>query len=703
MKSITPESLYDLINLGDVQLSSDGTLAVFVRQTVDAATNGYKRNIWIKDLQSDLPAEPFTSGNKDGSPRFSPDGSRLAFISARGDKAQVYVLQMRGGEAHSIVAHSNGVGGFEWSPDGKRIAYTASGRADERAREDGGEAWSVERGASDVAPVGKDPFVAKQEKEKYEHEEQLRFDPRTLRRMPYRTGTSFMEDKWAHIYVSEVPSDFSDDAVASDKPGTPVRVTDGEDSFDQPSWLRDGSALISAFTREIEGPRWYMYTDVVRIEWAKAAEAPTQRTLTRLTQPGYSCYSPKVSPDGQWIAYERSLEDRPGHRIQSIALLPADARTADVEPIDLTSALDRSVETVKWHPNSQHIYFTLLKDGNVNLWRVSVSDKKIEPLTALNHDITSFDVDPTGRVVFTAGTAQDPSALYAREVDGIVHILYKPNRKFLEAHELGEIERIQYPSDDHVIEGWVMKPPNYESGTKYSLVVEIHGGPHVQWTPNFPSMFHEWQTLAHQGYIVFFCNPRGADGYGEAFMGANWKDWGPGPTRDVLRGVDELIARGDIDVERMAVTGGSYGGYLTAWIIGHDQRFKAAVSQRGVYNLISMRGTTDIPFFNDFESGFTPWENINSLWEQSPLAHVPNMHTPLLIEHSEQDYRVPMEQAEQLFQALVLLKKPVEFLRWPREGHELSRSGEPRHRVQRLQRMIEWFDRYTKQIMSQAS
>lgn len=696
MNSITPESLYDLINLDDVRLSSDGTLAVFVRQTVDAATNGYKRNIWIKDLQSDLPAEPFTSGNKDGAPRFSPDGSRLAFASTRDDKAQVYVLNMRGGEAHSIAAHANGVGGFEWSPDGKRIAYLVSVRADERTREDEERqdgAKNVEREAQGQAAAVKDPFVAKQDKERKAHEEALRFDPRAIRRMPYRTGTSFMEEKWSHIYIDDVPSDFSDETPHASKP---VRVTEGEDSFDHPTWLPDGSGLISALSREIESPRWYMYTDVVRIGLDKTAEGKPTRTLTRLTQAGYSCYSPQVSPDGQWIAYERSLEDRPGHRIQSVAILPAQTQSADVAPVELTAELDRNVEIVRWHPKSTHLYFTLLKDGHVNLWRVAIGDKKIEQLTALNHDITSFDVDPTGRVVFAAATMQDPSALYVREVDGVVHTLYKPNRNFLAAHELGEIERIQYPSDDYLIEGWVLKPPQYEPGIKYPLVVEIHGGPHVQWTASFPSMFHEWQTLAHKGYMVFFCNPRGADGYGEKFMGANWKDWGPGPMRDVLRGVDELIARGDVDPERMAVTGGSYGGYLTAWIIGHDQRFKAAVAQRGVYNLISMRGTTDIPLFNDFESGFTPWENINSLWEQSPLAHVPNIHTPLLIEHSEQDYRVPMEQAEQLFQALVLLKKPVELLRWPREGHEISRSGEPRHRMQRLQRMIEWFERYVR-------
>jgi dipeptidyl aminopeptidase/acylaminoacyl peptidase len=215
------------------------------------------------------------------------------------------------------------------------------------------------------------------------------------------------------------------------------------------------------------------------------------------------------------------------------------------------------------------------------------------------------------------------------------------------------------------------------------------------WSAATRSMWHEWQTLAQRGYVVFFCNPRGSGGYGECFLSANCGDWGDGPMRDILCGVDLVVARGVIDSERMAVTGGSYGGYLTAWIVGRDHRFKAAVAQRGVYNLISMRGVTDIPAFNDRETGVSPWEDINKIWQLSPLSLAPNVQTPLLLEHSELDYRVPISQAEELYLALRSFKRTVELIRWPREGHELSRSGEPRHRVERVKRIVEWFDMYT--------
>ena len=719
MKPITPESLVELVYLDDVRVSPDGRRAVFVRQHIDAQGNTSHNTIWHKDLTNDLPAEPLTGNTKDSAPRFSPDGTRLGFISGRSEKPQVFVLNLGGGEARSIAAHENGIGSFEWSPDGTRIAFTASLRADQREKEDQALAASTtDKPASEAAAASASAtaifdkaFEKKQEKEKRDYEDKLRFDPRIIQRFPYRTGTSFMENKWAQIYVTQVPGGFGDDDKKDFKP---VRVTEGEDNFSTPAWLNDGSALISTYTRELEGPRWYMFQDVIRIplpalpattEAAPAsvpAPVPT-RTFDRLTQAGHSCYGPRVSPDGRWIAYERMKEDKPGHRNQTLALMSS----VGGESVELTANLDRSVENFKWSADSGTLYFTVLKDGNVQLWRVKVpmgvvladsASIEAEQLTSLIHDVQSFDVDREGRIVFIASTPSDPSALYVRETDGTIRCFYKPNRKFLDEHEAGEIEEITYQSDEFTIQGWILKPPHFEEGVaagrKFPLLLQMHGGPHVMWTPSFRSAWHEFQNFAHAGYVVFYCNPRGSDGYGEHFQAANWKDWGPGPTRDILRGVEEVVKRGYVDEARMALTGGSYAGYLAAWIIGHDHRFKAACAQRGVYNLISMRGTTDIPLFNDFESGYTPWEDVKALWDQSPVAHVPNIQTPLLIEHSEQDYRVPIEQAEQLFAALRLLNKPVEMIRWPREGHELSRAGEPRHRVERIKRMADWFAKY---------
>jgi dipeptidyl aminopeptidase/acylaminoacyl peptidase len=337
----------------------------------------------------------------------------------------------------------------------------------------------------------------------------------------------------------------------------------------------------------------------------------------------------------------------------------------------------------------------MMANASVNLYRVDITARHVEQLTTGAQEITSFDVDAQGRVVFAASTMADPSALYVREVDGQILPLYQPNAKYLAEHEARPVEEIKYSSDRFEIQGWVMTPPGFDPAKKYPLALEIHGGPAAMWSPGTRSMWHEWQTLAHRGYVVYFCNPRGSGGYGEDFMFANRGDWGDGPMHDILRGLELVVARGYVDAGRMVMTGGSYGGYLTAWIVGRDHRFKAAVAQRGVYNLISMRGTTDIPTFNDRETGASPWEDIQKNWNLSPISLAPNVQTPLLLEHSDQDYRVPVSQAEELYLALRTFKKTVELVRWPREGHELSRSGEPKHRIERIQRMMEWFDRYT--------
>ncbi len=731
MKTLTTDSFCDLVELSDVRLSPDGSQVVFVSATVDRAGNAYQRCIWGQSLSTDGQAGPWTASNKDSMPRWSPDGAWLAFLSGRDDKPKIMILPARG-EARAVVSHANGIGSFEWSPSGAQMAFLAAVRADERAAED-----------APATSAGSLPaFEAKQEKERKEHAEKERLDPRTITRVPYRSGTSYIEDRWQHIYVADVPADFVTPAA-----GKPRRITGSDVSYSQPTWSRDGSALFSTLTREPENARLYAYHDVVRLSRDGASEP------VRLTSAGHSCFDTRISPDGKWVAYLRTGETRLGHHPTTLAIVPA----AGGDPIDLTASFDRDVMGFVWGHDSETIYFTVERDAAVNLWRVSVpsaipleaelrsaniptairgrlvddlelskrligalrrvgvrtvgelqafqeqggvlpdeTEIRHEQLTSGAQEILSFDVDATGRIVFIASTPEDPSVLFVRESGGAVRALYTPNQGGLDGVTLGRVESVTYASDEHTIQGWIVTPPDFEPGKRYPLVVQIHGGPHLQWTASTASIWHEFQSMAARGYVVFYCNPRGSRGYGEAFTSANWKDWGDGPMRDVMRGMDLVIARGIIAEDSLAITGGSYGGYLSAWIIGHTDRFRAAVSQRGVYNFLSMRNTSDIPVFVDFETGLTPWDDAKALWEMSPLAHAPNINTPLMIEHSELDYRVPVEQGEQLFQALSVLKKPVEFVRYPREGHELSRSGEPKHRIERLNRIIGWFDRHCR-------
>ena len=683
MKPITVDSLHDLVYVEDVRISPDGSQAAFVRVSIDRGGNKNVRNIWVKHLRDlDAPAQPFTSGQKDSRPRWTRDGSRLGFISGRDGDPKVYAMPVAGGEAHPIATHRNGVQSFEWSHDGKRIAFVSPIRADERKKED--EQASSAEAANETSP--KDAWDMKREKEQREHEDLLRYDPTVLAYYPYRTGTEYTKDRWAHVYVAPVPEQLGEPLDAAD--AKPRRVTDGDLNFEQPSWSPDGKALFSAVTRDPDSGVLDFYTDAIRL----SPDAP-DRAYQRLTSAGFTCSAPELSPDGQWLAFIRILEEKPVYHNAVLSLMPAGGSEADI--VDVTDSLDREVAHWTWSKDGVWLYFTLIADGAVDLYRARAADRSIERITQLAHEILWFDVAADGRVAFIASTPGDPAALYLREADGAIQLLYQPNAKFLAEHEVRPAEEIRYVSDPFTIQGWIITPPGYDPAKRHPLALEIHGGPSAMWSAGTRSMWHEWQALAHRGYVVFFCNPRGSGGYGEAFLAANYRDWGDGPARDILHGVDEVVARGAIDTRRLAMTGGSYGGYMTAWIVGHDHRFAAAVAQRGVYNLVSMRGTTDIGYFSDWHFGATPFDDVNLLWQHSPLAYAPQVRTPLLIEHSELDFRVPIEQAEQLFHALKTLKKTVELVRWPREGHELSRSGEPKHRAERVRRILDWFDRYT--------
>ncbi len=725
IKTITPDSLHDIALLDDVRVSPDGTRAVFVRTTADRSGNKYNRTIWIKDLTDPRkPAEPLTGNTKDGTPRWSPDGTRLAFLSGRDDKPAVFVLSMSegGGEARSIATHPSGISAFEWSPDGKRIAYMAPMRRDECEQEDA-EASNVKRKTSDDGSIEnrqskienpKDAWDMKREKEQKQHDEEMRLDPRVIDSFPYRTGTAFIEDRFAHIYVTDVPVSFAEPNTAKPWRITP---TDTASSFRGLAWSVDGKRIYSVLSRDPDSGEIFRFADIVHLSPLPSAGGVGGGSVTRIPVDGYTCFDPLPSPDGKWIAFDRSFDNPDRYEPGTLAVMPTSGYRGKENPpyvIDITAPLDRSLGSFKWSRDGQYLCFTLVSEGESNVYvarmpsvthtqsktkRTKEKRKVVETaqVTSASQEIDSFDVLPDGKMAFTASTSADPSALYALQDNGRVRSLYAPNRNFLAGHGVGRVEAIRFTNDGRKLQGWLMMPAGFNPRKRYPLVVQMHGGPHLMWGAATRSIWHEFQTMTSAGYCVFWCNPRGSDGYGREFWHSNQSDWGDGPMRDVLAGVDMLTSRDYIDGKRLCLTGGSYAGYLTAWIIGKDHRFAAACSQRGVYNLVSMRNTTDIPFFNDRESGgITPWDDVDALWRMSPISLTPAVQTPLLIEHSEQDYRVPIEQAEQLFQALKLHKKTVQLVRWPREGHELSRNGEPKHRLERIRRIIEWFNEHIR-------
>jgi dipeptidyl aminopeptidase/acylaminoacyl peptidase len=648
----TPIAIDDLYLLHHIEtpvFSPDGQTIAFVHVRVDRDNNKYRRSIYLVSSAGSRPRR-LTSGNtSDSAPCWSPDGRRIAFVSNRlGSKPQLFVIPVDGGEAFQVCDLPQGAASPTWSPDGRRIAFVSASSEAERADPDAKP--------SDEA------------------------DPRVYQRLPYRWGTSFSDLRQQHIYVVDVPDD---DALVLPKA---QRITDGELSFGAPQWLPDGSALVSTLPRSLDDDTRFGREDIVRI--SLASESLGQ--ITRLTQPGISYYEPRVSPDGAYIAAVCLPDTEITYGTQRLVLIPS----AGGETIELTPTLDLNIVGFAWQPQSQTLLFMAPWQGEAAIYTVQVSRDAEIFVPSAGRIIRQFDCAADGSVAFVSEAADSPSNLFVRHADGTEQRLTFFNDSFLAEREILPTETFSYRAPDgETVQGWLIRPAE-DTPKPYPLAVYIHGGPHDMWGAGTRTMWHEWQAAAARGYAVFFCNPRGSDGYGARWRDAIHANWGVADAPDIVSGIDAVLTKADIDPYRIAVTGGSYGGYMTAWLIAHEQRFVCAVAARGVYNLITQHSTSDAHELIEYEFDGFPWEIQEKLWQHSPLAHAHNIQTPLRILHSELDFRVPISEAEQLFAFLRRRKQVVELVRYPREGHELTRSGEPIHRADHLQRTLDWFDRY---------
>jgi len=664
---IAPEDLYQLAWVEDPQISPDGSWVAFVKLTVDQAHNDYHRALWLIPTSGGEPRQ-FTSGTRqDHSPRWSPDGRQIAFVSTRPDnnKPQIYLIGLNGGEARKLTDMRQGATDPAWSPDGTHIAFLSRFNVAERRDEDRG-----------ITPPT-DPDELRQFEERKRKQEDSRRDPRIITRLPYRLLNYYLDDRHNHIYVVKIETN-------GNHP-TPKHLTEGEMDYAPPVWTPDGRFILTSAERDPRADPIGLHTDILRIS------VPSGR-VTRWRDPGFGCGSPHPSLDGKWIAYLRQPEDNPSGQVTRLAIRPVGGGRSR----ELSTELDRTVEVVRWSRDSRALFFSAGDHGNTGIYRVKPTGGRVTQVVGKRRIVTGFDVARDGQIAFAASAPEYPSDLFLVEGERerrVTHV----NEEWLKDKSVAPIREINYKAPDGTpIQGWVMFPPGFNPRRKWPLAVEIHGGPQAMWGPGTLSMWHEWQVLTARGNVVFFCNPRGSDGYGTAFASANHAAWGESDANDILSGIDAVVKRGYIDAKRIGVTGGSYGGFMTAWLVGHDRRFAAAVSQRGVYDIAHLHGTTDIAEWVEFEFDGFPWRKPEHFWKHSPLAYVDNIRTPLLILHSDNDFRAPVSDAEQLFTALRRLRRRVQFVRYPREGHELSRSGEPKHRIDRLTRIVGWFDKYLK-------
>jgi dipeptidyl aminopeptidase/acylaminoacyl peptidase len=673
-RPITIDDLYKLTTIEDPRFSPDGRWIAYVHLTVNKGENAYNRDIWLASADGGKPIQ-LTRGGKDSQPRWSPDGSMLAFTSKRGEAAQIYLLPVNapGGEARQLTSQTNGANSPAWSPDGTMIAFLSGINAAERKDEDSGK--------EPPAPV--DKVEVKYLKERREHDETMRWDPRWVDRIPYREGTGYLDDRYDQIYIIPTADGLKGDEAKA------RRLTSLDVHYSQPHWSADGRSLITSRSNEPESDEPGRAEGLFRIQVKNGKESGIAFSNK------HADGAPLPSPDGQWIAFIRVLRANQYSRVPRLALVGAEGGKV----IELSTEFDRSPLDFKWAADSRSLAVIFADHGDSEIYRVSLRGE-IDKIAAGRMQAESVAVSPDGGVAFAAGTPQNPSELFWQPAgaDEPVQVT-DANTEFLDEVIVQPVREIRFGSHDGLeIQGWYILPVGYEKGNKYPMILNIHGGPHVMWGPSARTMWHEWQAHAAMGYAVYFSNPRGGDGYGEPFQRAIHRSWGEADFPDLMAGVDQMIAKGFVDPKRMAVTGGSYGGFMTAWVVGHTNRFVAAFSQRGVYNLSSFYGTSDVPALISDEFDVEPWETDAQelLWKYSPLAYAHQIKTPIIVKAGENDFRVPIEQSEQLFAFIRRTGGTVRLLRYPRDGHELSRSGEPLHRESRLNEQVAWFDKYCR-------
>jgi dipeptidyl aminopeptidase/acylaminoacyl peptidase len=643
-----PEDIYELVNAGDPRISPDGSRVAFVVTAVDGEANEYRGAIWVAPLDGSAEPRQFTSGERrDTTPRWSPDGNWLAFASNRGDDKtpmNLYVIPAVGGEARKLTDQKESVEEISWSPDSKRIAFGA--RVRDKA---------------------------------YEEEDDKKRAPRRFTRVFHKLDSvGFTGDRRKHLLVVDLEG------------GEPTQLTSGDFEHGNPVWSPDGKRIVFDGLRD---ERW----DVELVNRLYSVDADGKSEPKALTGDDGSYGEPAFSPDGGRIAYRMTPEDGTYPHHSQIGVMNADGGGAKL----LTTSLDRQCGPYPEYRepvwDGERIVFTIEDGGNLHLYAVAADGSSPPELIVGGEQVISaFDIRD-GKLAYVATTHTTLRELYVG-TDG--RRVTRVGSDFEAGRALVEAERFTAISaDGYEVDAWIVRPAGFQPDKSYPALLNVHGGPFSQYGTGF---FDENQVYAGGGYVVLFSNPRGGSGYseehGRAIRGPlnnAGPGWGTRDYEDVMAVVDTALEKFDfIDPERLGVIGGSYGGFMTSWIIGHTNRFKAAVSERAVNNLVSMFGSSDLFWVFERQFGGPMWENVDAYLDRSPSTYAQQMETPVLVLHSEQDLRCNIEQGEHLFTLLRLLGKDVEMVRFPAESHELSRGGSPIHRVMRFETILEYFGRY---------
>jgi dipeptidyl aminopeptidase/acylaminoacyl peptidase len=704
-RNITEKDLFDFVWIGDPQVSPDGSRVAFVRVTVNEKKEGYNTSIWTVPLAGGEEPHQLTKGDHDSTPRWSPDGKFLLFLRAsekdgKPEPPQLALLPIAGGDSFVFTDLPKGAGNLSWAPDGRTIAFTSDTNAEDLAKQEKKkhEEESKKTGGGN-APAG----AAERES-----------DVRVITHAVYRRDNEgYIDPKHpTHIWLVSAPR-------SADEKVKPRQLTTGRFDEDSATWSKDGSQIYFTSDRNDEPYYELPKTDLYSV--AAAGGEPVKITTIDLQiggfGPGGGALS--LSPDGKQVAFSASTT----HPITSytqpdlwvLDLLP------NAKPRNLTANFDFDVPGFVigdssppraggpnkpiWTPDGKGLIAVYTKEGKANLalfdlpvaQDADLGRAGVHDLTSGNQGVMSFRALPDASkliyVVSTPTRINDLFVLDRATGDAQPKQLTHVNDQLFSQLSLTEPEEIWYDSfDGKHIQGWLQKPPNFDSHKKYPLILNIHGGPHVAYGHIFD---HEFQWMAAKGYVVLYPNPRGSTTYGQEFGNIIQYHYPGDDYKDLMAGVDEAIKLGYIDDKKLGVTGGSGGGLLTNWVVGQTNRFAAAVAQRDIASWEDWWYSGDFTVFQPTWFKAPPFEDPQEYRARSPINSIKNVTTPMMFILGEADYRTPPGSGgEQMFRALKFRKIPTVMVRFPNESHELSRSGQPWHRVERLQHIVGWFDHW---------
>lgn len=687
----------DLLNVktvSSVTLSNDASKVAFSVLSIepDAENKGeykYVNQIWITAADgSTSPKQLTTSKEGSAQPAFSPDGKQIAFVRLADGKPQIFLLSLDGGEAIQLTKYKHGAGAPKWTANGKRIIFSTNISLKDLLRDSVLNPkkeipkWPYEKTGFDknenlklnTAKPDADGNI--DEIRAYLDNNEKDKKAKVFTKLQFQEeSTTSNEISFSHFFI-----------VDAKQNATPVELTHGFYRYNSVEFTPDGKNLIiSGNIDSTQHPDRSLENQIFITD----TDGSNLKLLLGEKNKNYN--SPKLSPSGKWLAYQfgnTGFVDVP-----QLAIMPLNGNTKDIVTINL----DRAKGNLIWSADEKYLYLSAQSNGGIPVYRVDIKTKQVERLSEYDNGINGFDLKEN-KIAFSKTEVASPFELYVADANmKNAKRLSSFNIDWLQNKQLSFPEKHSFINNkNETIEYWVMKPINYEAGKKYPLLLNIHGGPTAMWGPGENSMWHEFQYFCAKGYGVVYCNPRGSGGYGAEFLKANVNDWGDGPTSDVLTALDKAVAEGWADTSKLLITGGSYAGYLVSWIIAHDHRFKAACSQRGVYDLSTFFGEGNAWRLVPNYFGGYPWQHeIKKLLDyESPITYVQNITTPYIIFHGENDLRTGTIQGEMLYKSLKVLGRPVEYVKHPGATHEITRSGNNRQRIDQMLRTYEFFERW---------